>query len=217
MNASRFLVLVLASCASLAATSTRADETTTKRVEFEKGTSQAILSGQITGRDMVVYKLGAKDKQWLQVQVLPEGKGADFNVYIPGRGPGDDAMFASLSGGRKYLGQLYKTGDHSISVFLNRAAARRGEVADYKMLVRITDEKPAEEEAPATGPVPAKVIGDCFAVLHKQIPDRAMKVIHSERGETSFIIDFEVEGVEKPWRCYHDGTKCTGTEYQGEG
>ena len=51
----------------------------------------------------------------------------------------------------------------------------------------------------------------------KQLPDRALKVIRAERGENSFIIDVEVEGAEKPWRCYHDGSKVTGTEYRGEG
>ncbi|MDF1853674.1 MAG: hypothetical protein P1U85_22765 [Verrucomicrobiales bacterium] len=73
------------------------------------------------------------------------------------------------------------------------------------------------EEGPATDPVPQKVIDDCLAKLKTQIPDREMKVISARRGETSFIVDVEVTGVPEPWRCYHDGTNCTGTEYQGEG
>lgn len=73
------------------------------------------------------------------------------------------------------------------------------------------------EEVPSTAPVPQKVLDDCIAELKKQIPDREMKVIRSERGETSFIVDVAVTGVPNPWRCYHDGTRCTGTEYQGEG
>lgn len=73
------------------------------------------------------------------------------------------------------------------------------------------------EETPATGPVPQKVIDDCLAKLKTQIPDREMKVISAKRGEASFIVDVEVKGAENPWRCYHDGTNCTGTDYQGEG
>ena len=76
---------------------------------------------------------------------------------------------------------------------------------------------PAAEEKPATGPVPRKVINDCIAALEKQIPDRDIMLISARRGETSYIVDLAVRGVEKPWRCYHDGTRCTGTEYQGEG
>jgi hypothetical protein len=125
------------------------------------------------------------------------------------------------SEGREYTGQLHKTGDHSISVFLNRNAARKGVTADYKLHVSITDKHPGgatgKEEIPATGPVPQKVIDDCLAALRKQVGDKQMKVLQSKRGETSFIIDVEVTGAEKPWRCFHNGTRCTGTEYQGEG
>ena len=201
----------------LLAGSVLADKAATERIQFESGRSEQIVSGKITGRDSVLYKLNARDGQWLEVRMLPGVKGADFNIYIPGRGPGDEALFNSLTGDRKYVGQLYKTGDHSIDLFLNRAAARRGDSAEYKMLVRVTDKKPADEEKPTTGAVPKKVIDDCLATLRKQVPDRDMKVISAKRGETSFVVDVEVTGVPKPWRCFHDGTKCTGTEYQGEG
>jgi hypothetical protein len=73
------------------------------------------------------------------------------------------------------------------------------------------------EEVPSTAPVPARVKNDCLAALRKQIPDRNMRVIRAVRGETSFIVDVRVDGVEKPWRCYHDGTNVTGTTYMGEG
>lgn len=195
-----------------------AAEQTTKRIEFERGKSEAIVSGKISGRDDVLYKLNARDGQFLLVEMLPGVKGADFNIFIPSRGPGEEALYNSSTGGRKYLGQLYKSGNHSILVYQNRAAARRGETAEYKMLVRVTNDKPAEEEVPATGPVPQKVIDDCLAALRKQVGNEAgLKVLKAERGENSFIIDVRVEGAEKPWRCFHDGGKCTGTEYQGEG
>ena len=119
-----------------------------------------------------------------------------------------EALFSSSTGGKRYLGQLYKTGNHTIQVFLNRAAAGRGDTLDYKMVVRVTDKQPTEKEAmedeevPSTAAVPQKVIDDCLAALRKQIPDRDMEVISATRGETSFIIDVKVEGVPKPWRCF---------------
>ena len=196
-----------------------ADQTTTHRVQFEKGKSSATLTGKVSGRDTVLYKLNAKNGQFLKVSFKPDNESADYNIYIPGRGPGDEALHISATGGRDYLGQLYKTGDHTISVFLNRAAARRGETASFKLHVRISDKPPvAKEEVPATGPVPQKVIDDCLSALRKQVGNETgMKVIKAERGENSFIIDVKVDTAEKPWRCYHDGTQCTGTEYQGEG
>jgi hypothetical protein len=92
-------------------------------------------------------------------------------------------------------------------------------VGEFKLHVSVTNKQPGDGagQKPATGAVDQKVIDDCLAALRKQIPDKSMKMISAKRGETSFIIDVKVEGVEKPWRCFHDGSKCTGTEYQGEG
>lgn len=215
---SMHLRIALVPLAALTLVASVSAEQAVKRIEFERGKSEAIVTGKVTGRGDVLYKLNAREGQFLFVEMLAGGKPTDFNIFIPGRGPGDEALFTSATGGGKYLGQLYKTGDHSILVFQNRAAARRGETAEYKMRVRVTNEKPAEEEVPATGEVPRKVIDDCLAALRKQAGNEAgMKVLSAKRGENSFIIDVKVESAEKPWRCFHDGTKCTGTEYQGEG
>lgn len=197
-----------------------ADTTTTHRVEFAKGKSSATLTGKVSGHDTVIYKLSAKDKQFLKVTFKPDKESAGYNIYIPGRGPGDEALHISETGGREYAGQLYKSGDHTISVFLNRADARRGATANYTLEISVTDKAPGagEEEKPSTGPVPKKVIDDCLQALRKQVGNETgMKVIEAKRGENSYIIDVRVDSAEKPWRCFHDGTKCTGTEYQGEG
>jgi len=132
-----------------------ADETRTERVKFEAGKSSATISGKITGRESVVYQLNARDKQFLDVKLEPDNESTDFNIYIPGRGPGDEALFASAmgDGSRHYLGQLYKTGDHSISVFMNRAAARQGKISNFKITFTVTDGQPGDD-APA--PVGAK-------------------------------------------------------------
>lgn len=196
-----------------------ADQTHTHRVEFAKGQSSATLAGRVSGHDTVLYKLNANNGQFLKVTFKPNKKSAAYNIYIPGRGPGDEALHISETGGRDYSGQLYKTGDHTISVFLNRAAARRGEGTDFTLHVSVTDKAPAAaEEKPSSGPVPKNVIDDCLKALRKQVGNETgMKVIEAKRGENAFIIDVKVDSAEKPWRCFHDGTKCTGTEYQGEG
>ncbi len=53
--------------------------------------------------------------------------------------------------------------------------------------------------------------------LRTQVPGRGMRVVSATMGENSYIVDVQVDGVPNLWRCYHDGTSCTGTEYQGEG
>ena len=191
-----------------------------KRITFDHGKDHTTVSCVVAADDTVVYKLNAKDGQFLTVKFEPDNQSADYNIYIPGKGMGDEAMFISATGGRDYRGQLTKSGDHTITVFLNRAAARKGQKANYKMRVTVANkaaEAGAKEEKPATGKVPQKVIDDCLAKLKEQVPGRKMSVISAKRGEASFIIDVKVDGVPKPWRCFHDGTSCTGTEYQGEG
>jgi hypothetical protein len=203
----------------VAATPAFADKPHVHQIHFPQGKSHTTVSGRITGSESIVYKLNAKEGQFLKVRLIPDKESADYNIYIPGRGPGDAALFTSATGGRSYTGQLYKTGDHSISVFLNRNAARKGVTANFKLEVGVTGKPLAagNEEKPATGAVPQKVIDDCLASLRRQVGNKGMKVISSKRGENSFIIDVNVDGAVKPWRCFHDGTRCTGTEYQGEG
>lgn len=220
-NHSMKIIFLLTAMILVAATMpAMADKTHTERVQFAAGKSSATLTGKVTGGDTVLYTLNARDKQFLNVSLTTDNESSDFNIYIPGRGPGDEALFTSAIGGRNYTGQLYKTGDHSITVFLNRNAARKGQTANFTLHISVTDKPPgdaAAEERPATGPVPQKVVDDCLAALRKLVGDKPMTVLSKKRGETSFIIDVKVEGAEKPWRCFHDGTKCTGTEYQGEG
>lgn len=100
---------------------------------------------------------------------------------------------------------------------VNRADFFRGYEDGYNEGIKPGASSPVVEEKPATGPVPRKVINDCIDALQKQIPDRDIMLISARRGEASYIVDLAVRGVAKPWRCYHDGTQCTGTEYQGEG
>jgi hypothetical protein len=142
------LALTLATVAAASAV----EETRTERVKFDSGKTSAPIAGKITGRESVVYKLNARDKQFLDVRLEPDNESTDFNIYIPGRGPGDEALFASAmgDGSRHYLGQLYKTGDHSISVFMNRAAARQGKTSNFKITFKITDGQPGAG-APAGG------------------------------------------------------------------
>lgn len=200
-----------------------ADEVRTEVVKFDAGQSSAVITGKISGRESVVYKVNARAGQFLTVSLRPDNQSAEYNIYIPGRGPGDEALSSSATGGREYFGQLYKTGEHSISVFLNRAAARDGQTANYDLAISVTDQQPGEsaaapvvEEVPATGPVPQKVIDDCLAALRKQLGQEAgLKVISAERGETAFIVLVQASTASAPWKCFHDGTSVTRTMFTG--
>ena len=88
-----------------------AQESRTHREQFEADKTQATITDKISGRESVLFKLNAREGQFLTVSLRPDNQSAEFNVYIPGQGPSDAAMFISATGGREYRGQLYKTGE----------------------------------------------------------------------------------------------------------
>lgn len=130
-------------------------------------------------------------------------------VYDLGKAKGYQDGHGGLSRTPARHGATYSEAD--------RADFFRGYEDGYNEGIKPGASAPKVEEMPAAGPVPEKIINDCIDALQKQIPDKDIMLISAKRGEASYIVDLAVRGVEKPWRCYHDGTRCTGTEYQGEG
>lgn len=213
--------LVLAAGLALAAAgSAAAQDVRTVRVHFDRGATSKVITDRITGYESVDYKLGAREGQFLKVSLRPDNQSAGFNVYVPGRGPGDEALYVSDTGGPEYSGQLYVSGDHTVSVFLNRAAARRGEVANYDIVFEITDGNEAAA-GPRTGG--SKAENDCLAAVADQVGQSrgALSVIRSEMGENSTVVQVRVPGAQAPWQCdwgYTDsGPGVLRVMYMGEG
>ena len=143
-------ILVLGALALALPGAAMADEIRTVRVQFERGTSGATITDQITGYESVNYVLGAREGQFLRVSLRPDNRSAGYNIYVPGKGPGDEALYHSdTGGGYEYYGQLYLTGDHAVSVFLNRNAARDGQTANYDIVFEITSDSASEAVVPA--------------------------------------------------------------------
>lgn len=111
------------------------DKVTTHQVHFDKGTTGTTVKGHVKGYDTVNYKLGAKAGQYMCVSL--ESKKANMNIFEPGTGPGDAAMYRGSVEGRKYTGTLPKSGTYIIQVFLMRNEARRGTNAPYALHIGI--------------------------------------------------------------------------------
>ncbi len=106
------------------------DKVTTHQVHFDKGTTGTTVKGHVKGYDSVNYKLGAKSGQYMRVSI--ESKQAHFNIYAPGKGMGDKALFVGEPG-LPYTGNLPANGTYTISVYLMRNEARRGTNASYAL------------------------------------------------------------------------------------
>jgi hypothetical protein len=113
-------------------------------VTFAAGSSGTSLSDRLVGRESVVYRLGAEAGQRMTIRLTSDNDATYFNVYEPGRGPGDEALAVGDQTGplmpdlNHFDGVLPSSGDYSVSVYLFRSAARRDEVSNYSLDISIT-------------------------------------------------------------------------------
>jgi hypothetical protein len=90
--------------------------------------------------------MGAESGQTLNVRLTSANTAVYFNVYEPGFGPGDQALLGSDQLGSNPMvldlnsvsAPLSTSGTYTVSVYLFRAAARRGETADYTLDISVT-------------------------------------------------------------------------------
>ncbi|MBV1841566.1 MULTISPECIES: hypothetical protein [Photobacterium] len=108
-----------------------ADDIRTERVQFKKGESSAVVEGKIKGYEIVDYVLGAKAGQSMNVSMATKHTATYFNIMAPGEN--EVAMFVGSTSGNQYEGTLPASGDYKIRVYMMRSAARRDEVADYRL------------------------------------------------------------------------------------
>ncbi|WP_211263828.1 hypothetical protein [Photobacterium ganghwense] len=108
-----------------------ADDIRTERVQFKKGESSAVVEGKIKGYEIVDYVLGAKAGQSMNVSMATKHTATYFNIMAPGEN--EVAMFVGSTSGNQYEGKLPASGDYKIRVYMMRSAARRDEVADYRL------------------------------------------------------------------------------------
>ena len=122
------------------------DEMRTEYVRFAAGTSGTVINDSITGYESVLYRIGAEAGQRMKVRLEPSNTATYFNVYVPGRGPGDEALVNSQFIGAMvpdlniFDGVLPASGEYTVSVYMMRSAARRDEVSDYMIAISIEGE-----------------------------------------------------------------------------
>jgi len=72
------------------------------------------------------------------VVVLKTDNGSNyFNIFAPGKKPGDEAMFIGSTLGDRYDGTLPADGKYTVQVYLMRNAARRNEKVNYTLEIGI--------------------------------------------------------------------------------
>jgi hypothetical protein len=100
-------------------------------VHFAKGANSATIEGRIQGDMTIDYLLGAKQGQSMNVSMATDNGANYFNIIEPGRS--NEAMFVGSSSGNRFEGTLPASGDYKVRVYLMRSAARRDEIANYRL------------------------------------------------------------------------------------
>ncbi len=116
-----------------------AEDARDEQVRFVQGTSSTMIKATITGWESVNYKLSAKVGQSMLVELKTSNGGNYFNIFSPGKGPGDAAMFIGTTQGNRYQDTLPTDGEYTVQVFLMRNAARRNEKAEYTLKIGIDE------------------------------------------------------------------------------
>ena len=149
--------ILACTCVALgAATLARAGEVRTEAVRFDAGASGTRIEASLKGDETVQYLLRASEGQQMTVVMTTDSDAAYFNVFEPGKEPGEDeAMFIGSTAGSGFEGSLPASGEYMIQVYQMRSAARREEMAAYTLEISIVGE---------LGPRPydAKVAGTDF-------------------------------------------------------
>jgi hypothetical protein len=205
-SAFRCLLLVGLMSGMLGQSAWAEDGIRTQRVQFAKGANSATVNGAIKGYQTVDYVLHAAQGQSMNVSMATKNTATYFNILAPGET--EVAFFNGSVSENQYEGTLPATGDYKIRVYMMRSAARRNEVADYRleMIVSGPAHGAASHDAmePGTGfhatakipcvAEPNKPKGLCDAgvkratrggTVHVTTPDGGSRVITFRDGKVS--------------------------------
>ena len=166
-------------------------ETHEERIRLEPIELGAAVAGRITGYESVDYLVAARAGQTLAVS-LETSHGANyFNVLPPDSE--NEATYVGQTGGNDFEGRLDLDGDWRIRVYLMRAAARRGETAEFRLRVAVSGEPdPAAAREPSTfGPLHWDASGHLGCARGGQPTQPAgcpFKVIRYAGGATIYVL-----------------------------
>jgi hypothetical protein len=125
------IVLALISYSSFA------DDSRDEKIQFLPNTTSTTIKESITGYETVNYQLDAKAGQLMEVDLKTDNTATYFNIFVPGKGPGDQAMYIGSIKGGQFEGKLPADGKYTVQVYMMRSAARRNETANYTLDISI--------------------------------------------------------------------------------
>jgi len=183
-----------------------ADEIRSERVQFKPGASSATVKGKIKGYEVVDYVLEAAKGQQMNVSLATDNTASYFNILPPGSTGA--AMFIGSTKGNQFEGTLPESGDYKIRVYMMRSAARRNEVANYRLEMIVTGAaesgaSPAKDTpkgSPSKGS-PSKGEQACLQAVSTTTNNGDVVLLGTETSEANTVVMIGVGPQRAPWRC----------------
>lgn len=201
----RMPLLVAALIGLVTSSALARDDIRTAPVHFKAGSSSATIKGKIKGYETVDYVLEASKGQQMNVSMATDNLSNYFNILPPGEG--DVAMFIGSTNGNQFEGTLPKSGAYKIRVYMMRSAARREEVANYRLEMIITGapqkagSSPEAKAGPAKGGMPSKDEQACLQAVSTETNNGDVVTLSVETSEANTIVMVGVGPNRAPWKC----------------
>jgi len=173
----------------------------TEKVHFKPGASSATLEGKIKGSETVDYVLEASKGQYMNVSMATNNGANYFNILA--QGENEVAMFNGSVGDNQFEGTLPKSGNYKIRVYMMRSAARRNEVANYRLEMIVTGaaEKASNSTPAKADGTPSKDEQACLQAVSIQTNNEDVTVLSTESSEANNVVIVGVGPNKAPWRC----------------
>jgi hypothetical protein len=173
----------------------------TEQVHFKPGANSAVVEGKITGYETVDYVLEASKGQHMNVGMATKNGANYFNILAPGEN--EVAMFNGSVNGNQYEDVLPESGAYKIRVYMMRSAARRNEVAKYRLEIVISGaaDKPSTADAAKSGDTPSKDEQACLQAVSIMTNNGEVMVLSTETSEANNVVIIGVGPNHAPWRC----------------
>jgi hypothetical protein len=173
----------------------------TEQVHFKPGANSAVVEGKITGYETVDYVLEAGKGQRMNVSMATKNGANYFNILPPGEI--EVAIFNGSVNGNQYEGVLPESGAYKIRVYMMRSAARRNEVAKYRLEMVISGavDEPSTADAAKSGGTPSKDEQACLQAVSIKTNNGDVTVLSTETSEANNVVIVGVGPNKAPWRC----------------
>lgn len=144
------LFLFVPSVVLIPATVLAQSDISTQRIQFQPGTTSTTTEGSIEGYQIIDYVLNATAGQYMNISMSTNNSSNYFNILAPDET--EVALFNGSINGNQYEGTLSQGGDYKIRVYLMRNAARRNEVANYRLDMMVSTPSNTSSEGDAIVP-----------------------------------------------------------------